>query len=385
MATHTAHSIEDALSPSQQADSLAYASYLSSRASALLAFSLYVSPSAWADLTRPAYSSLVPFPLTWTVPLKLRAAAIEKTEHLGLDHLAADVDPEDGSSEFKTTAPTTSTGFLRLPIRPSLGSVMQPEQTAAIRLQSLTENFFSVLVEALGASKYFLGREEPSPLDFLAFGYLRLLRVRTPHPFMETCMKRSQAGARLWKFLDVMHADIIRWQEGKPDVNLPWADATPRGIVGVAGRFVEGVADHIPALGQASKRWRGEGVKTEEAGHDATQLVLAVGAAVAGLAAVGAAVLFKSLSPLGASVHRFEAPRAPAGGLHQFGAVGAMLSGLPDFEAAPRPSQSQSATVYRGDHVEVAVDVESEGFGIPPPRDGNVAEVGVGVRVGDNK
>jgi sorting and assembly machinery component 37 len=317
------------------------------------------------------------------VPLKLRAAAIAKTEHLGLDHLAADVDPEDGSSESKTTAPTTSTGFLRLPIRPSVGSLMQPEQAAAIRLQSLTEDFFSVLDEALGGSKYFLGREEPSSLDFLAFGYLRLLRVRTPHPFMETCMKRSQAGSRLWKFLDAMHADTIRWQEGNPDADLPWTDATPRGVGGVTGQFVEGVADHVPALGPAWKKWRGEGVKTEDAEHDTAQLMLTVGAAVAGLAALGAAVLFKSLSPLGASVHRFEAPRAPKGGLHQFGAIGDMLAGLPDFEAAPRPSQSQGGTVYKGEHVEVAVEVESEGPGLPPPRDGNITEVGVGVRVGD--
>lgn len=378
-----AWSIDDgSLSRTQQADTLAHASYVQSRGSALVAFSLYVSPSAWADLTRPAYSALLPFPLTWTVPLRIRSAAVARTEHFGLDHLAADVDPADGSSASgRLTAPTTSTGFLRLPVRQTVSESMAPEQAAAIRLQSITEDFFAVLDELRGEGPYFFGRDSPSSLDFLVLGYLELLRVRTPHPFMETCMKRSGPGSRLAQFLDHMHRGPVRWQGDSEQ--LPWVTPSPRGIARTLGQFAENVVQNAPGAGDAWRQWSGEGVKAADAKQDPTQVLLTVGSVVAALAAVGGAMVFRSLPPFGEPTQRFEAPKPQKGGLHRFGDIGAIFDDLPDFGAAP-PPQDHTQTVYQGDGVEVAVDVEQEGFGSLPPRDSNVAEVGVGVKVGDN-
>ncbi|KAK6072236.1 mitochondrial import receptor subunit [Seiridium cupressi] len=379
-----AWSIDNDLSKAQRADTLAYASYILSRGSALVAFSLYVSPSAWADLTRPAYSSLLPFPLTWTIPLRIRSSAIAKTEPLGLDHLAADVDPEDGSSESnRTTAPTTSTGFLRLPTRPTVSSSMAPEQVAAIRLQSITDDFLTLLDDLREGGKYLFGRTAPSSLDFLAFGFLELLRVKTPHPFMENCLKRSQSGRRLIDYLSIMHSENVGWQMGKSDENLPWVIPNPRGVTGTLGQFIENVIQNVPGLGDVWRQWRGEGVKAEDQDRDPMQVLLTVGGAVAALVAVGGAILFRSLPPFGEPTQRFEAPPQEKGGLYQFGDVGAMLDGLLDLEAKPQQSSNSTDTVYKGDGVEVAVDVEQEGPGIQPPRDGNFAEVGLGVKIGD--
>ncbi|KAK7914792.1 hypothetical protein PG985_012495 [Apiospora marii] len=356
LAAHTSFtSADDDLTEAQRADALAYASYLSSRGSALLAFFLYVSPSAWTELTRPAYSSLLRFPLTWTVPLKIRSAAIAKTEHLGLDHLAADVDPEDGSSESKVTAPVTATGFLRLPTRPSVSVSMQPEQAAAIRLQSLLEDFFLTLDELRGNKAYFLGDEKPTSLDFLAFGCLRLLRVRTPHPFVEKCMARNPAGANLIKFLDTMQTNIIQWKDG---YTLPWTRPAAQSLVTLTSRFADNATENIPGVGDSWKSWRGDGVKESDGTRDPTQVLFAVGAAVAGLAAVGGAVAFKALSPFGDTSHRWDAPKA---GLYQFGDIGTIFGSLPGFESPaspPIPSPMERDTVYQGEKVEVAVDVE---------------------------
>lgn len=358
MAARGVCDIDHDLTASQRADTLAYASYLGSRGAALLAFSLYVSPSAWAALTRPAYSQLLRFPLTWTVPLKLRAAAIAKTEHLGLDHLAADVDPEDGSSESKaTTAPLTATGFLRLPAKPSVSDSMAPEQAAAIRLQSVTEDFFLVLDDLRGQGRYFLGRDKPSSLDFHVFGYLRLLKVRTPHPFMENCMRRSRPGSNLANFLEMMHAETVRWQKDEPHQHLPWVDHAAQGVVGMAARFTDGVVENTPGLGATWKRQRGDGVRhSEEQPADSLGALLTVGAAAAGAAAVGGALLFRALSPFGASLHHWDAPRPQLGGLYQFGSVGAMFEGLPGLDAPAKPSQAVRDTVHRDGVVEVAVD-----------------------------
>ncbi|KAK6860235.1 hypothetical protein PG995_003871 [Apiospora arundinis] len=347
------------LTEAQRADALAYASYLSSRGSALLAFFLYVSPSAWTELTRPAYSSLLRFPLTWTVPLKLRSAAIAKTEHLGLVHLAADIDPEDGSSESKVTAPTTATGFLRLPTRPTVSDSMQPEQAAAIRLQSLLEDFFLTLDELRGDKTYFFSDDKPTSLDFLAFGYLRLMRVQTPHPFVERCMNRNHAGSRLIKFLNTLQKEIIQWKEGQIQDTLPWTMPVAQSCVAMTSRFVGDATEHVPGVGNSWKSWRGDGVKDPGGTRDPTQTLLAVGAAVVGLAAVGGAVVFKALSPFGDSTHRWEAPK---GGLYQFGDIGAIFNSLPGFDAPamppPAPSPMERDTVYQGEKVEVAVDVE---------------------------
>lgn len=356
LAAHTSFtSVDDDLTEAQRADALAYASYLSSHGSALLAFFLYVSPSAWTELTRPAYSSLLRFPLTWTVPLKVRSAAIAKTEHLGLDHLAADVDPEDGSSESKVTAPITATGFLRLPARPSVSVSMQPEQAAAIRLQSLLEDFFLTLDELRGKKAYFFSDEKPTSLDFLAFGYLKLLRVRTPHPFVEKCMARNSAGSRLIKFLDTIQTEVIRWKDGH---TLPWTRPAAQSLITLTSHFTDDATGHIPGVGESWKSWRGDGVKDSDGMRDPTQVLFAVGAAVAGLAAVGGAVVFKALSPFGAASHRWEAPKA---GLYQFGDIGTIFSSLPGLESpvpSPIPSPMERDTVYQGEKVEVAVDVE---------------------------
>ncbi|KAK8016478.1 Tom37 C-terminal domain-containing protein [Apiospora rasikravindrae] len=360
LAAHTSFSSADGdLTEAQRADALAYASYLSSRGSALLSFFLYVSPSAWTELTRPAYSSLLRFPLTWTVPLKLRSAAIAKTEHLGLDHLAADIDPEDGSSESKATAPLTATGFLRLPTRPSVSDSMQPEQAAAIRLQSLLEDFFLTLDELRGNDTYFFGDVKPTSLDFLAFGYLRLLRVRTPHPFVERCMSRNPAGSRLIKFLDTLQTEVIQWKDGQIQGTLPWTQPASQSLVNMTSRFADDATEHIPGVGDSWKSWRGDGVKDSGEMRDPTQVLLAIGAAVAGLAAVGGAVVFKALSPFGGATHRWEAPKS---GLYQFGDIGAIFNSLPGFDApvtpASIPSPMERDTVYQGEKVEVAVDVE---------------------------
>jgi sorting and assembly machinery component 37 len=379
-----AWSAGDSLSGTEQAHTLAYTSYILSRGSALVAFSLYVSPSAWANLTRPAYSALLPFPLTWTIPLKIRSDAIARTEHLGLDHLAADVDPEDGSSSLNsTTAPITSTGFLKLPLKQKVSNSMAPEQAAAIRLQSIAEDFFCVLDELRGANKYCLGREHPSSLDFLASGYLELLRVRTPHPFMKTCMERSQAGSRLAQFLDTMHSEPVRWQMGNPDEYLPWTSPKPRGITGTLGQFAESVVQNMPGLGDVWRRWNGEGVRPKNQGLDAAQVLLAAGGVATFLVAVGGVMLFRSLPPFGEPMQQFEAVRKQQRGLRQYGDVAAMFESLPDFEAMPRQPQNHTDTVYKSDGMKVAVDVEEEGLGINPPRDENLAEVGIGVKIGD--
>ncbi|KAJ8121374.1 hypothetical protein ONZ43_g2155 [Nemania bipapillata] len=265
------------LTPQQQADLLAYTSYLSTRGSGLVSLSLYASPNAWVELTRPAYSALLPFPLTWTIPTVIRAAAIEKAESLGMGYLAAEAEADEAA--VKGGAETMSTGFLRL--REQLGprKSMQPEQTAAIRFQQLADDFFTTLDDLRGDNPFFLGTPGASSLDFLAYGTM--------------------------------------------------------------GTFADGTLENIAGVGESWRRWRRGGIKSEEEGNaqNSAGILLALGGAVVSLTAVGAAVLFRGLAPFGASTHRFEAPKQEMG-LYRFGEIGTMLESLPIFERPPTASSS---------------------------------------------
>ncbi|KAI6085810.1 outer mitochondrial membrane transport complex protein-domain-containing protein [Hypoxylon rubiginosum] len=321
-------SLDDDLTPLQRADALAYASFLETRGAGLVATSLYVSPRAWADVTRPAYSSLLRFPLTWTVPPALRAAAIARAEHQGIGYLAADVDAEESSSSSNSLAETTTTGFLKLRERLGPSRALQPEHTAAIRLQHFAEDFYSVLDEARGGKKFLLrDYRGPVSVDFLAYGYLQLMRVATPHPILKTVLEKSYA--RLVDFLD----DVQSY--GGKQKELVWQEPASSGALGLIGRFAEGSLEAVPGVGDSWGRWRKGGVEKGGGGggsaKDPSQLIVAAAGAVVSVAALGAMALFKALPPVGASTHRFEPAREKTG-LRQFGEIGSILEGLPVWE-----------------------------------------------------
>ncbi|KAI1459947.1 outer mitochondrial membrane transport complex protein-domain-containing protein [Annulohypoxylon moriforme] len=343
--------IDDDLTPLQKADALACASFLATRGAALVAMSLYVSPRAWADLTRPAYSSLLPFPLTWTVPPSIRTAAIEKVENLGFGSLAADavdaeISPADGP------AVTTSTGFLKLHNRRGPSEVMQPENKAAIRFQHFAESFFETLVQMRGDNAFFLrdGDGGPASIDYLVFGYLRLMRVGTPHPTLRNALEGSFGS------LEGFEKMILGSFDAQADHGLPLRDPVPRGVAGLIGRFAEGVVESVPGVGASLGRWwkgglRGDG--DDDVRESVSRVVIAAAGAVVGVAALGAVALVKALGPLGDSTHRFEARERK--GLGQFGEIGALLNGLPSWEHL-----SPTGGVGLGGSVGVDAGVEAE-------------------------
>ncbi|KAJ1324364.1 sorting and assembly machinery component 37 [Microdochium nivale] len=367
-------SIDNDLTPHQQADAVALAVYLSTRGSALLSLALYVSHSAWVGVTRPAYSQLLPFPLTWTIPPTIRAEAIDKVGHLGLGHLAASVDDLDDSQSSLggSGAKTTATGFLQLPARFGPSKTLQPEQTAAIRLQSLADDFFGVVQDhttaashdenGRAASVFMFGRHEPSSVDFLAFAYLKLMRVETPQPFLRKAMQNSCPA--LWTYSEPPHLQApsqtptttttttTTTTAGGEDSGFPWQDPASYSAAGILGKFADGALGHIPSIGPSWTRYRQSGGAADEGGSRSTALetILAVGAAgTAALAAAGLAVFIKGLAPPGAPLHTFEASQYHAsaaagnnegskeGGFHRFGGdLGAMLSHLPDLDPSGR-------------------------------------------------
>ncbi|OAA55311.1 mitochondrial import receptor subunit [Niveomyces insectorum RCEF 264] len=242
------------------ADTTAYAAFLRAEAGPLVSLSLYVSSANWAATTRPAYSRLLPFPLTWLEPPAVRAAHATRAAHLGLSSL--DTDAEATAAAAAPTSSAWSHALHAFPDRlrsirattatTGTGAALTPEAKAQIRLDAAARACLTVLAARKGTKRLFLrpdkddkdddhdqgdegdegddstGRRpsslRPSALDCLAFGYLALMAVPdVPRPFLRGALHRHAPG------LVVFVADVrVACLGGAGDeVALPWKQKAP--------------------------------------------------------------------------------------------------------------------------------------------------------------
>lgn len=329
------------LTPLQRADTAAYSSYLSIHTSSLLDLSLYVSAANWAAATRPAYSSLLPFPLTWTQPLLIRADAIARTAHLRLAELDSDLDPNSGLHITAGSVSIPESFRKHLPVQQAKKTVqdeMTPEQAAAIRLYSIAENCLGLLEEAMVSAKQedghpsFFSVSGLSSLDCLAFGYLALLlRAPVPRSFARDWMEDH--APQLCVFVNSVQSRNIAALGA-----VSWKPADKQTVGAAAGRLADSVIRHIPGVGDhySSEMRR----RTEEkiSGLDSKSFIAAFGLLVTGCAAGCGAYYYRQLPPFGLSTQTWRQFRGGSR-LSDFGQLGSMLNsamGPPMF--SPRAS-----------------------------------------------
>ncbi|CAK7262430.1 hypothetical protein SEPCBS57363_000017 [Sporothrix epigloea] len=227
--------LDAGLTPIQAADATAYAAFLRAEAAPLLALSLYVSSANWIATTRPAYSRILPFPLTWIEPPAIRASHAASALHLGFSSLDTDHDATDDdeyASPFtaalhafpdrirntvspqnqhqqrenaKIKAQTPAAKSLSISAAASrVSQVLTPEAKAQIRLDEAARACLSVLAQQKGGRQTFM-RDTPdnkvagtpistsqlTSLDCLAFGYLALMTTPdVPRTFLRDALRR---------------------------------------------------------------------------------------------------------------------------------------------------------------------------------------------------
>lgn len=325
------------LDVAQRADSAAYASFLRSSAAPLVALSLYVSSANWAATTRPAYSNILPFPLTWTEPLSIRHRMCDAADHLGLSDLNVDDDGgRSAQAQQASSATSESTdGFLKVPerlkpLRRGVKAALSPEQTAMFRLEAVANDCLAVLADLKAASemdgageRFFFPstKTSASSLDCLAFGYLALMLVPdVPRPWLKDLVRRRHESLAL--FVDTTRDALFG---GDVASSLPWADPSSRGAgdqqPSALMRFVRDlVAASVPrAWAVRDAPSKSAAAASTTAGRGSSVLAaLGGGAAVVGI--LGSAVLYRHMPPLGAALYRWEMPRRRA-----FGAAGALF------------------------------------------------------------
>ncbi|OAA81210.1 mitochondrial import receptor subunit [Akanthomyces lecanii RCEF 1005] len=340
----------------QRADVAAFSAYLGVHASALLDLSLYVSAANWSATTRPAYSSLLSFPLTWTVPPLIRAEAIQRVEHLGLAELDTDFDPHGGlhltagrdalPETFRKHLPGTSKH------KNTVKEEMTPEQAVAIRLFSLTEDCLGTLETLLSKEqkrpRFFPGQYLTS-LDCLAFGYLALmLKAPVPRAFLRDWT--TEHAPHITGFVD----DILA-NHSPSAGTLPWVASPQRGYLSATGRVLDSIIRHTPVLGghYASEVRRRCEEKT--VGVDQRAVSLLAGLLFTGATFGYLAYWYRNLAAFGARSQSWRSHRPGSSRLSQFGELGSMLdSVLGPVQPAASPMAAGAGTGGR------IVDIDSE-------------------------
>jgi sorting and assembly machinery component 37 len=316
MSHRLTRNLDESLSAAQRADSVAVSAYLAARAGPLVDLSLYVSAANWSGVTRPAYSTLLTFPLTWTAVPLIRAEAVKRAEHLGLAELDRDFDPNGGLHLTAGRDALPETFRRHLPaqsIKKTLSEEMTPEQATAIRLYSVTEACIATLEgfmaadttsgeKTQGKPRFSSSSDAITSVDCLAFGYLALMRQpNLPRPFLHDCIEK--VSPRLCRFVDDMSANHL------VAAGLPWSTHEQPGLGRSLGRTIDSTLRHVPTLGDYyTKEVRRRADENITSLLDATNLV-ALGSLLATSAALGYTYYYyKSVVPFGRRLQTWTSP-----------------------------------------------------------------------------
>ena len=206
------------LTRQQQADCIAFTSFIESRGQPLLDLSLYVSSENYNGSTKVTLSHVLAWPGSWTIPGQLRDKAKKRSEHLGLSSL--DVDAAQKDAELKQDNGLTA----QIPER-----LRKPKQTVSkllgqnaakdrFRLDAVTAEFLEPVEELLGQEEFLLG-DSMSSLDCLAIGYLALMqRPDLPHGWLRDALRKEYAQLGQW---------VDRIAKESFEGTLPWLAPTP--------------------------------------------------------------------------------------------------------------------------------------------------------------
>ncbi|PHH75586.1 hypothetical protein CDD82_4381 [Ophiocordyceps australis] len=289
--------LDEHLDAAQRADGVASSAYLLSHAAPLVDLSLFVSAANWAATTRPAYTALLPFPLTWTVPPLLRAQAIERSEHLGLSELDSDFDPNSGMHLTGQSLPESLRRHLPHISHKSVRGEMTPEQAVAIRLVGLAKDCLTLLDALMAEASSgediprFFANTPLSSLDCLAYGHLALmLKPPVPRKFLKECIETE--APRLAVFVDSLSIKLA---------DLPWASPQPTTLLRLAARFLDSAIRHAPTIGDYYTNQVCRNAHNGSRGSGRRVLMHLSGLLAAAAAAGYALYTYRSLQPFGAS------------------------------------------------------------------------------------
>ncbi|PKS08288.1 hypothetical protein jhhlp_005232 [Lomentospora prolificans] len=310
--------LPDTLTPSQRADALSYETYLTSRISTLVDLSLYASSTNWSTVTRPAYSSILHFPLTWTVPLALRAEALQRVERFGFGELEADGRDVDEDEVEEQSPAFRWKGLTRR--KKTVVEAMTAEQMIGIRLYSFAKDSLETIRDGVVDGTVALGDDSNySATAWLLYAHLALmLEPEVPQRWLPTLLRTD--FPQLIDLYDKLHT----FTPGNDEItSTPYKHTT----LATTTRFFHHVIQSIPTIGHVyTVEWRR---RTSEniRGLDARSSFLLSAVLFSAPSLVYLYRLTNGLNPVAkikARPHVWYVERKGRG-LGRFGEIGAML------------------------------------------------------------
>lgn len=311
----------DTLTPTQRADALAYETYLTSRLTTLLDLSLYASATNWAATTRPAYSSILHFPLTWTVPPALRASAIRRVERFGFSDLDADGRRDEEEEEEDEAPAFRWKGLLG---RRKVVDAMSAEQMVGIRLYSFAKDTLEEVQGGIGKVVFVEGEVEEegfSRTTWLLYACLALIVVPdVPQAWLRTLLHSEFPN--LVRLYEKVRDSASEKATTATTVVAPYEVSA----VSITRHFLHHVIEAVPTLGDIyAREWR------RLASMNASSLDTRSSALLSAALFVAPALMYgyqawRGLPPWGSPSHVWSVDRLRnARGLGRYGEIGAML------------------------------------------------------------
>ncbi|CAG8335255.1 unnamed protein product [Penicillium salamii] len=241
----------------QQADSVAFSSFVESRGQSLLDLYLYVTSQNYYANTSPAYGALLQWPNQWILPPKLHTAAKSRTEHMGLSSL--DLQAMEDQRQRDHSAAVASgqipQNLIQKPKETVSKMLGRTSPSNHFRLEALTADFFDPLEAMLSTKPCLLPADQnnsPSSLDCIASAYLSLALIpelafpwlrdamRTKAPLLTAYTERMRS--RTFGVVDVSHAFVPVTE------SLPWRAPDRLSVATVGSTLLNTLADNTPIL-----------------------------------------------------------------------------------------------------------------------------------------
>ncbi|KAL6712391.1 hypothetical protein ACN47E_000268 [Coniothyrium glycines] len=270
------------LTSQQRNDRTALVTFLQSTAMPLIDLSLYVSAENYNTTTSSAYTAILPWYANYTIPPKRRDLARSRTAHMGLSSLDVDRTAEEAfvpgrgtaSAEYEAAKkaagiPTESQpNTLNMGRTKGFGGLFGGSMYAArFKLDALSSELSNPIADLLGKHEYLLGRNKPSSLDCLAFGYLSLLyypdlpqswlkeTIETKHPSVAKYIRALRQ--QLLENEDVIPADVWAVSSGAESTTnslLPWKPMS----AALSSRVLRGANELLGNIPGISRLVRGQ-------------------------------------------------------------------------------------------------------------------------------
>ncbi|CAG8053601.1 unnamed protein product [Penicillium salamii] len=249
--------LDQNLDEAQQADSVAFSSFVESRGQSLLDLYLYVTSQNYYTNTSPAYGTLLQWPNQWILPPKLHTAAKSRTEHMGLSSLdlQAMEDQRQRDHSAAVAAGQIPQNLIQKPKETVSKMLGRTSQSNHFRLEALTADFFDPLEAMLSTKSCLLPADQnnsPSSLDCIASAYLSLALIpelafpwlrdamRTKAPLLTAYTERMRS--RTFGVVDVSHAFVPVTE------SLPWRAPDRLSVATVGNTLLNTLADNTPIL-----------------------------------------------------------------------------------------------------------------------------------------